>query len=124
MRYVLLEGLEPVPSKARDESGRLVDAPFTCLNFVRALIDSDRQFVSDAAGLKASLRIEEALEKADRFLQLEESDWSRLRQASDTPTAGFPLQPARRLLPFINAIQNASEKQPAPKQPTPKGKKS
>lgn len=114
MRYVVLADLEPVTAKAKGDGGQLVDAPFGPADLVRWLLDSDKRFVSDAPGIRAAVRIETQLAKADRFLALEDGDWVKLKEAAESPSVGYPLSPARRLAPFLDAISNAGERQPKP----------
>lgn len=120
MRYVLLVGLEPLASKAKAADGTLVDLPFTALDLIRYLIDGDKRFVADGPGIRAAARVEEQTCKADRFLALEDADWVKLKEAAESPSVPYPLQPPRRLAPFIAAIQDAGEKHPAPPADKPK----
>lgn len=114
MRYVSLAGLEPLPSKAKDpESGKLVDAPFTFVGLVNWFIDGDKRFVSDGAGIRSAGRIAQQLEKAGHFLALEEADWVKLKEAAESPSVPYPLNPPRRLAPFLEAIASATERQPS-----------
>lgn len=114
MRYVSLGGLEPLPSKAKDGAGQLVDAPFTFANLVYWFIDGDKRFVSDAPGIRAAGRVAQQLEKAKDFLALEEADWVKLKEAAENPSVPYPLSPPRRLAPFLEAISSAGERQPTP----------
>jgi hypothetical protein len=112
MRYVALAGLEPLTAKARDTGGQLVDAPFAFADLVRYLIDGDKRFVSDGAGIRSASRVEAQLAKANGFLALEEADWARLKEAAESPSVPYPLAPPRRLSPFLGAISEATEKHP------------
>jgi len=132
MRYIVLKGLKPLPIKAKGLDGKLVDAPFGALDLVRWLIDNDKHFNSDGSGVRAGARIETQLEKAKHFLALEDADWVKLKEAADSPNVSggmfgggsnaYPVQPARRLEPFLTAIQDAAEKQPGEEPKRAKGK--
>lgn len=85
--------------------------------FARVIVDSQEEANKDAAGLRAGARIDAALADDPRVANpaaqdcvlLEEHDWQLLKRTVEAPTKGYPINPARKLLPFINAICDASE---------------
>lgn len=94
--------------------------------FVRHLCDTDDRFTRTAAGIRAAVRIEAAIDSfssSPRPLHLvEEGDWALLTQAAETPTGGYPeaveSRPdgtlvrthklARACLAFVDAISSGA----------------
>lgn len=79
-------------------------ATFSFDQFVGFLINTDARFNSDGAGIRSSVRIEAAL-KAEGDLRLEDEDQARLTAVANAPSGGYPTQPARSCLPFVEAIE-------------------
>ena len=79
------------------------------------LMDTQPQFNMDAAGLRAGARIEIALTGKTNTdpLTIEWRDLELLQKAADKPRNGYPVQPARRALPYVDALNDATESGPA-----------
>ena len=76
-------------------------------------LNSDTRFNQDGPGIKSSIRIELALEKAETEVTLKAEDHSRLAEALGSPSSigggrGYPISPARKLAPFIDAVEHAT----------------
>jgi hypothetical protein len=76
-------------------------------------------FNSNLAGAKASMKIETALEKHAGlpYLELQEEPWQMLCTALREPkvngqAAGYPVRPARSILPHINDVLEAKDEKP------------
>jgi len=85
-------------------------------------ITHDTRFNSSGAGIRASARMEAVLladEKGSApWYRFSEGDWKLLCEALESPqpmpgSHAFPVMPARRLLPMIDAILGAGENEPA-----------
>jgi hypothetical protein len=77
--------------------------------FVGALLNSDDRFNSNGRGIRAAVRIEQALKEcvdADS-LKLEDDDHALLAQVIEAPTGGYPVRPSRFCVTFIDAIVKA-----------------
>ena len=74
-------------------------------------LDSEPAFSASAKALRQSARIEAALRalpgNSSGLLILDDEDVTVIQSAVDAPSKGYPINPARRLLPFIDAIANA-----------------
>ncbi|MEN6535515.1 MAG: hypothetical protein ABFD89_17760 [Bryobacteraceae bacterium] len=85
-------------------------------------INGDKRFNQDGPGIRASVRIETELAKLPpiakedqtqepRFLVLKQEDQALLLDSLVNPQqmngGGYPLTPARVLLPWIDAVENA-----------------
>jgi len=92
-------------------------------SFVAWAINGDRRFNTDGPGIRASVRIEREVaaltpikldqeEQTQRSITLSRADWELLRDALTSPQqmngAGYPLAPARVLLPWIDAVENST----------------
>jgi len=90
----------------------LVDA----LWFIQYLNDTDHRLNNDAAGIKSSIRIDNAVKKAKAekasFVLIDDADWDKLRESAEKPSAGYPGTPARRFQPFIDMISEAAVEAP------------
>ena len=76
--------------------------------FVTWLLNSDREFNTDGVSIRSAMRIENALKDAGHEVKLDEQDWERLKRAAESPSqGGYPVQPARGALPWIDAILSA-----------------
>jgi glycosyltransferase involved in cell wall biosynthesis len=81
--------------------------------FIVWLLNTDREFNADGAAIRSAARIESALRVStigdSSELHVEEQDYERLRRASESPSAGtYPANPARAVLPWVEAIASAS----------------
>lgn len=93
---------------------------FTFDDFVKFLVSTCREFNATGDGIRAGLRLEDALEESkENVLVLRAELWELLHSAAERPTSGFPLLRlkkeygvetralARDCLPFIDAISQA-----------------
>jgi hypothetical protein len=92
--------------------------------FIRFLINNDVRFNSDGAGIRASVRIEEAqrrcqtlgaigpLETDDQRLLLECAKNPKVRLPDGSIQGIYPVAPARRCAVWIDAIENARDQPP------------
>jgi hypothetical protein len=85
-----------------------------CLYFV----DSCKAFNETGIGIRSSARIDSEIRKnvdlaasgtEVQVLILDAIDVDRLASVCEEPDRGYPLTPARILIPFIDAILNATE---------------
>jgi hypothetical protein len=96
-----------IPSLANDV------APVGFAWFVTWLLNTDREFNIDGVSIRSAMRIENALNASTSddeaaTVQLDEQDWERLKRAAESPSqGGYPVQPARGALPWIDAITGA-----------------
>jgi hypothetical protein len=79
---------------------------FTFAKFVTYLLNSCKEFDGDAAGLRAGVRIEEAVGSGAE-VALREDDWQKLKACATNPGVPYPCNPARAVVPYIDAIENA-----------------
>lgn len=93
--------------------------------YVAHLLDTDQRFNASGKGIRAAVRIEDAVRRGG-LVELEEDDWATLRAANEAPTAGYPalirqddsgkaigtIPMGRQLLPFVNAIEEARSERP------------
>lgn len=99
--------------------------PFTFDNFVQHLINTDDKFNKSGPVIRLALRIEDALVKDKLYVELESAQWEVLKETAESPSAPYPalyvtgsdgaiekLHFGRRLLPFIDAIVNATDEKP------------
>ena len=79
-------------------------------------LDSEPTFSASAKALRQSARIEaalRALSESSTELVLDDEDVTALQSALDAPSKGYPISPARRLLPLVDAIANAAAYTPS-----------
>jgi hypothetical protein len=101
--------------------------PFTFELFVSHLVNTDDKFNNSGPGIRAGMRVEEAVKKGDDLVELDESDWALLKEVAENPSKGYPalyfvgadekpekLYFGKRLLPFIDAINEATDTKPEP----------
>lgn len=99
--------------------------PFTFDNFVQHLINTDDKFNKSGPVIRLALRIEDALANGKTYVELENSQWEVLKEVAEAPSAPYPalyvtgsdgtiekLHFGRRLLPFIDAIVEATDEKP------------
>lgn len=119
MRYVL-----------RPEPLRVGEQPYGLGQFLMYYVDNAVRFVSGQRGIRAGMRIAEAIRAFESkddgepagYLAMEEEDWQALRDELETPKLmkiggeieqpAFPLTPARNLLRFIDALAEAKTEKP------------
>jgi hypothetical protein len=89
--------------------GGVTERPFRMRDFVRFIIGSSSHFVRDWSAIQAAERVEEKCGKggARGALELEPGDWERLKEAVESPSAGYPLQPAHRCAEFVRKVRDA-----------------
>jgi hypothetical protein len=88
--------------------------------FVSHLIDSDGEFSKDLRGIRASMRIDDAMKegqvvrsiRGELLVLRDDEDYDRLCRAAQQPTVGYPLRPARLCEGFIVAIKDATSEPP------------
>lgn len=102
---------------------------FSFEEFVRYLVNNDARFNAGGPGIRAGMRVEEALDKArSDVIELKPDLWELLRAAAEQPTnvrgepIGYPalvdeqgrprLSLARQCLVFIDAIGVATDDPP------------
>jgi hypothetical protein len=119
MRYIQISDKIKVTLTVElpDGSKKSEEIELSALEVYAYLSDSDNEFNSDLKGTKSSMRIDTAIRNAKKeslsYLVLEEEDWKRLKNAAEKPSAGYPIRPAKRIQPFIEAVINASDSPPA-----------
>lgn len=106
MRYIEI----PEPLQAGGQE-------FGVRDLIRAINDRESRFNADGAGVRASCRIDAALDASEGrpYVRLTDDDWQRLCDALQAPSCGFPVTPARVLVPFIDAITGARDEPPPPR---------
>lgn len=120
MKYVAI----PQATQTNGQPITINGAPTTGHAIMRLLvmhaINTQRSFTTTADGLRLGVKIEAALDLAcpiegdgKAVLTLEDAHWSALRPCVESPEQGYPLTPARLLLPFVDAIVLATEQEPA-----------
>lgn len=100
--------------------------PFTQALFIQHLVNSDEKFNSTGPGIRAGIRVEDAFSANTSVIELDENSWQLLKNSADSPSGGYPaiyvtgsdgsvekLYFGRKLLPFIDAILEASDEKPA-----------
>jgi len=73
--------------------------------FANWLLNTCKRFNETGTQIRQAMRIEMAFAKTPIVLSPE--DWDAIREAANAPGAPYPVQPARALVPFIDAIDNA-----------------
>lgn len=81
--------------------------------FVLAMLNTDTRFNATGTGIRAAVRIERALTRGSEIF-LEEADWTLLRDVVEAPNCLYPLNPARVLVPYVEAIAEAKPDTPTP----------
>ncbi len=105
------------------EALKVGDQTFGLPDLLEFLINTDDQFNADGAGIRSGVRVETAIAafRAGPIgdpLPLEDQDWERAKNAAEKPTMRgqpgmYPIQPARKVTPFVDAIANAKTQAPA-----------
>lgn len=96
--------------------------PLTLATFVRWLVDSDDRFNGGGPGIRAGSRVLDAFDLAARppvetSVDVSKDDLAILQAAAEKPTqerveVGYPVRPSRMLVPFLDAIANATAERP------------
>lgn len=104
--------------------------PFTLEQLAIHLVNTDDKFNNNGVGIRAGIRIEDAFKAAEEkeVVALDEEPWKLLKEAAESPSKGYPalyfqgadgtvekLYFGKRLLPFIDAIAEATDTEPAAK---------
>lgn len=84
--------------------------------FIRWTIATHPNFNQDAAGIRAAARLERKFEyitgtEPPKSFDLDAEDLQRLRVAVENPQGGYPIRPAHRMLPFVDAVVDAQQKE-------------
>lgn len=80
---------------------------------LRWLLATSQQYNTDSHGIRAAVRLEghiEAIEMGADLFVLDNEDWNRLKSAIEAPVGGYPIRPASRMLPFVDAVVDAKDK--------------
>jgi hypothetical protein len=81
---------------------------FGISEFINFLLNLDERFNKDGVGVRSAVRIEKAC-REEGDIKLETNDWTRLKEASEKPSSGYGISPARLAAPYIEAIEGAKE---------------
>ena len=95
-----------IPTKVLDIPDQ---KPFAFANFILWTLATHPQYNSDAQCIRAACRLEAAMKDGPSFIVLDEEDWKRLVGAVETPAGGYPIRPGSRMMPFVDAIVDATE---------------
>jgi hypothetical protein len=80
------------------------------IDFIRWSLATHPLFNQEVNGCRSALRIEAEVKKveagSDR-LAIELDDFNRLRKAVESPHGGYPIRPALRMMPFVDAVCEA-----------------
>ena len=96
--------------------------------FIKVLLNTDDRFNKTGPGIRSAAKIEKSVVRSEEdkqlFIALEDADHELLAQAAESPSAGYPVSPARFCLPFVEAIKDALKELPksAAKEPEAKAK--
>lgn len=104
------------------DEGQETERKFGLRDLIRFLIDTQPQFNNDGPGIRASWRIEREIlddtKDEGAPFQFQDRDLKLLCDAAEKPRTGmdrlgqqipaYPIRPARRLHPFVNALQSAT----------------
>jgi hypothetical protein len=106
--------LEPTTKEPlKDEKG--VVKPVTFYDFIGKLLFNPK-WAENYKAIKAAKAIDKAFEKAapKTVVQLAEEDWKRLHDLIENPAGqyGYHAAVMPQLLPFLDAIMEASDKEP------------
>jgi hypothetical protein len=87
---------------------------FGTRNLLLYLSRGDDRFNSDKEGMKASIKLDLAVEKSvdSHYIELGEDLWQRACAAVEKPSQGYPFRPARLLDPMVEEILGATEEKP------------
>ena len=103
---------EPLTLTAGDAKGQRLGVP----ELIRWFVDTDKQFNTTGPGIRAAARLEQALQDCDalHFVAVEDHrDHELLKKVAAEPSQGYPVIPSRRILPALDAIEQASTKKPS-----------
>ncbi len=90
------------------------DQPMTVREVIAYHVNTDQKFNSDGPGLRASVRVDQAITASQGCdcVALKDEDWQLLCAVIEQPSSGYLLRPARALQMFFDAIVGASEERP------------
>lgn len=74
-----------------DMGGEVID--FGVEQLIRAFVDTQPKFNSDAAGIRTGVRILGALDGGGETIDLDPKDWQALRDVAESPEGGYPIVP-------------------------------
>lgn len=99
----------PSPVQIRDFEGKAVEE-WAFLKFFREGFAADPKFGKTAEDVRSYCRISTAVEKttAGEVVTLDTEDWKRLKDVMETPTAPYKPWLVAQILPFIDAVANAT----------------
>lgn len=80
---------------------------FTLPMFLLWAINTAPAFNNSGVGIRSAVRIERAADEANGVIRLDDEDYDRLLAVVKKPDAGYPINPARVVLPFLDAIEGA-----------------
>lgn len=84
--------------------------------FAKWLVTTHPRYNTDADGIRAAARLDRLLDdEALAEIVLDTDDWQRLRDAAEKPHGGYPIRPAHRMLPIVEAIVEAKGYKPQKK---------
>ena len=96
--------------QAEDEEGNKQDAVLSFKDFILGrLLDS--KFSQNVESVMSAMQIKEAINKADKVLELETSDWAKLVEVVKAPSGGYNPTIAVSMVPFMKEVINASDKE-------------
>jgi hypothetical protein len=84
--------------------------------FIRWTLATHASYNHDAAGIRAAVRLERKFEyiigtEPTKSFDLDAEDLQRLRVAVENPLGGYPIRPAHKMLPFVEAVVDAKQKE-------------
>ncbi len=92
------------------------DQKMDFVGFIRWTIATHANYSQDAAGIRAASRLERKFEyvvgtEPPKNFDLDAEDLQRLRVAVENPQGGYPIRPAHKMLPFVDAVVDAKLKE-------------
>ena len=80
---------------------------YTFENFIMWTISTNTRYNTDAESIRAACRLERQIETHKDF-SIDLEDWKRLNDAVENPQGGYPIRPGSRIMPFVDAVVDAS----------------
>lgn len=80
------------------------------IDFIRWSLATHPVFNHDANGCRSAVRIEAQMKRVEagsNSFVVEFEDFNRLRKAVESPHGGYPVRPALRMMPFVDAVCEA-----------------
>jgi len=88
------------------------DQKMDFVGFIRWTIATHSNYSQDAAGIRAASRLERKFENEHPIsFDVDAEDLQRLRVAVENPQGGYPIRPAFKMLPFVEAVVDAKLKE-------------